>query len=371
MLLSGCLGSNTPPITTGVFAAAPDWTFETDESIIATPIVYGDALVVRTEKHVTVLDASTRKVRWTAISPGSIYDTAPPLVADGILVTPEGSNPVAAFDLASGTLLWRNCFPDLYLDPGKQDCLTQPPTGIPIDDLQSSQGIVTVSEFGGDLTAYNIRTGSQLWTVGSPRRGGPSVAIDNGTVYLDQHTPSNIVELWAVDLKTSTVLWRLAMNDVMGKLVALDGILYYSIGVGDKSRVAAITGDGSTVLWDVSVDGGSGSKATYLSLNNDLLYVAGNQLTAISVKDGKILWRTGDHVGFMRPVIFGDIVLARDQHLLYAFDKRTGVEIGRLSLELAPGGNNVELNPAVYNDLILVPVGEKQIAAYRLKMPGH
>ena len=71
-----------------------------------------------------------------------------------------------------------------------------------IDDLQISQGIVTVSDFDGDLTAYDVRNGNQIWRIGAPGRGGPSDAIDNGVVYFDHLDSSDIVRLLAVDLST-------------------------------------------------------------------------------------------------------------------------------------------------------------------------
>jgi outer membrane protein assembly factor BamB len=349
----------------GIFAVEPEWIFETSETIVSTPVVYGDTIIVHTEKKLYALNASTRDVLWTSDSPGDIYGSAPPIAADGVVVVPEGSNPFAAFDITTGELLWRNCF----LDMGEVDCGEASP-GLYIDDIQSSHGMVFISDFSGDLTWYDIRTGTQLWKLDDPGKGGPLVDIDESTVYLEHLAPEDAVQLWAVDVETGGVLWRVDMDDVMVVLVAQDGILYSSNSYEDKVRAMTATQDGITVMWEapVNLDGPPGSKGLYFSLDNDILFVAGNQLTAISIRDGDVLWRTGDHVGFMGPVIIGNIVLSRNQHLLYAFDKETGTELGQLSIEVAPGWYNVELNPAVYGNLVLVPVGAKQLAAYRLEI---
>jgi hypothetical protein len=177
-----------------------------------------------------------------------------------------------------------------------------------------------------------------------------------------------IDQLQALDLSTGRVRWQQNMNDVLGRSAARDSVLYFTKGLGKTSYVIAGTRDGA-LLWYEGFQGASNSQFNHLALDTDMIFVAGNSLNAFSLKDGKGLWVVPNLAGLQQPVVFEDTVLVRDDRLLYAFDKHSGVEIGRLSLELAPGRSNVELNPAVFGDLVLIPVGKTKLAAYRLKMP--
>lgn len=100
----------------------------------------------------------------------------------------EGS--VEAFDLASGSLLWRAA------------------TGSAVKTTPAPAGdVVLAAEVSGDLTALDARTGEVVWKLPSsdPLRrfawGAPTVA--NGLVYLGDQS-----DLRAVDIATGQVVWR-------------------------------------------------------------------------------------------------------------------------------------------------------------------
>ena len=115
------VGCSSPPVAIGIFDVSPEWTLDTLDEIIATPRVIDHTILLHTEKQVIAIDGLTRRTLWIADSPGSIYGSAPPVAADGVVVVPEDSNPFAAFDLATGALLWRKCFLAPYTR-GRQDC---------------------------------------------------------------------------------------------------------------------------------------------------------------------------------------------------------------------------------------------------------
>jgi len=366
MLLTGVVAGCSPaPIATGVFAGKPDWTIETPDNIISTPLASGNWIVLRTEKQVITLDGLTHKVRWAVESLGTINFNAPPIIADSLLLVPEYGNPLAAFDLVSGDLVWKNC----VHSPRQKNC-AEPSAAWEINGLSSDGRIVVVSRFSGGIIGYNALNGDQLWVIDSPRRGGPFFTIDSGNVYFDKHE-TNVRQLWGVDLKTGALRWQLDIDDVSGRMVIQDGTLYLIIGSADVTKVEALTLATYSVAWQLPFPGIQPSAGTYLTLDNNVLFVAADKVAAISIANGSVIWEANVAQRMRNPVVFGDMLLVRDDHILYAFDKRTGAQLGQLPLELTPGHYDVELNPAVYGDLVLIPVGAKQLAAYRLKMPGQ
>ena len=184
----------------------------------ATPLVIGDIAFsfVRREARevVTALDARTGEDLWYSgyaetYAPGGpalahgAGPKATPVYCDGRLFTLGISGIVAAFDVASGDLLWRTDVPD------------EPPFFGAASSPLAGEGIVVAHPGNyGPLTAFDALTGKIVWTAG---QGGffasPILAELAGTRQVVTVTTDGVI---GVSFPNGDLLWRHPWNGGTG-----------------------------------------------------------------------------------------------------------------------------------------------------------
>ncbi len=175
------------------------------------------------------------------------------------------------------------------------------------------------------------KTPERQWkfTTGGPITGSP--VIDNNTVYIGSHDSI----LYALDLKTGKEKWRFRTGGAIRNSVAIIGNLLFLLSTdgilyrldADSGRIngfyqtmTGYTGDRQHDPWDYFT-------STPVIADSVIYFGAGEDLYAITVNDGYLLWtyKTGDVV-HTSPAINKNRVFAGsfDGHI-YALNRSTGV----------------------------------------------
>jgi outer membrane protein assembly factor BamB len=312
------------------------WRVEVGEGY-ATPLLVGDTIYVFSRRDgqevMSALDAASGAVRWrsgypapyTPSKPTMAHGSGPkatPVFHDGKLFTQGVSGIVAAFDAATGKLLWQTAA------PAEQPIFSAASSPVGVDGL-----VVVHPGNYGPLTAFDVGTGVVKWTAGaSGLFASPFVATLAGIRQIVTGTSEGIIGVAPED---GTLLWRFPWPDKGGAVTPLLRAGTIFVG-GFEMGVAAFRlerRDGAWVahpLWttkDVSL---------YLSnavVVGDTLFGfshrASGQLFALDADAGRTLWLgPAREAGNSAIAAAGDLVfyLHDDGELIVAKASRAGLE---------------------------------------------
>jgi hypothetical protein len=121
------------------------------------------------------------------------------------------------------------------------------------------------------------------------------------------------------------------------------------------------------VLWQINLKQIGGTAVRAITIENDSIYLAAQQLIAISSVDGSIKW-VSESFGFLETPVMSEnnIYIRTIGPALYMLDKISGKENGRLVVQANTQMEHQPYRgPAVVGDLIIVPFGDHQVLAYR------
>lgn len=253
---------------------------------------------------------------WSAdIGEGTAYRHRipnPPVVADGMVFSMSADGQVSAFTLKTGDNLWRT-----YVRP-KGSRSFDVGGGVSYDN-----GFVYAATGFGEILCIDAKSGTIRWRkpLGSPARTAPTIAGSHIYVSL---IDSSIVGL---DLHDGSTLWtRQARNPLTGVLglpaPAVSGsIVVAGFGSGD---FLAMNTDSGEVLWSDNL-GATGSGLSQLSaivgmpvIDQNRVFVGslGGIMLSIDLPTGRRLWER-DFASDQSPFLAGDwlFVLSTDQQL--------------------------------------------------------
>ena len=303
----------------------------------ATPLVVADIVYCFTRRSgdevMTALDATTGKELWHAGYPAPYSPSAPaaahgagpkatPSFRDGRLFTLGISGIVAAFDAATGKILWKTAAP------------SEPPFFSAASSPVVEDGVVMVHPGNyGPLTAYDVRSGEIRWTAGE---GGffasPLVATLAGTRQVITVTQSSVI---GVSLAVGTVLWSYQWpGGEGGPMPVLHGetVIVGALNAG----AAAFTPRSRDGKWTVEPLWTTKDVSLYLSnpvVIGDTLFGfsrrASGQFFALDANTGKVLWLGSPREATNSAVVkAGDLLffLNDDGKLTVARGSHTGFE---------------------------------------------
>jgi outer membrane protein assembly factor BamB len=271
----------------------------------ASPVVAGDRVVVHTRQAsreiVAAYELASGKLLWQdgVDAPYTMNQAAlghgpgpksTPAIADGRVFTLGISGIFSAHDLATGTLLWRKPAPASLPDFGTATS--------PLVD-----GNTVIAFLGGNgagaLTAMAVATGAVKWqwTGDGPGYASPILATLGGTRQIITQSQSKIV---GVDAASGQLLWSLPIKTpyeqnsvtpmVIGDLVLYAGLENPTIALrvtrsGGKWTTAAAWRNEDVAMY-MSSPAVSGTAVYGLSTKNR------GQFFAIDTNSGKTLWLT-------------------------------------------------------------------------------
>jgi outer membrane protein assembly factor BamB len=271
------------------------WQVEVGEGY-ATPIVIGDTVYVVTRRAgregVTSLDVTTGRERWrsdypapyTPSKPAEAHGAGPkatPVFHEGRVFTLGISGILTAFDAKSGKQLWQSAAPK-----------EAPFYGAAVSPLASRDLVIVHPGDYGPLTAFDTRTGTVKWTAGS---GGffasPIMVTLEGTTQVVSATQDFVIGV-AFD---GRILWRFPYD---GKNGAVTPVLNNdTIILNSPDRVIAFRPRLRDGAWIVETMWETKDVSTYLStpvVVDGVLYGLSTkqrgQFYAVDAKTGQVLW---------------------------------------------------------------------------------
>lgn len=304
-------------------------------------------------------------------------------VQGGTVYVANSGGDVAAFDIASGSQIWRtNVGERLVAGPAVSgntllvstrdgDLLALSASGGErlwstgvgsevVAPAAMSNGIAVVHTLDGRLVAYDLADGSRLWTV---ERGVPSLTmrgvsrpvIRAGRVYAGLDN-GHVV---AVDLDTGRLLWEqtVALPTGSSELArmadidadpALAANQLFAVSIGGK--LASLLLDNGRVRWKQDI-----ASATGIAFNSDLVFTTdlNGVVHAVSRRTGRQVWTQNalKYRELSAPAMYNGYVVVGDfQGYLHWIDPQTGNIVGRVHAL----GTAIRQQPVAVNGVLLV-----------------
>lgn len=176
------------------------WTARVVSDILATPCATQNKVIVKAENgELTVFNAQTGIRQWsyTQEEPALILrGSSNPKVAGNIVVSGFADGKLIAFDLNSGTVLWKQ---QLAIPEGNS--AIERMTDIDADPIISNDIIYAVA-FQGDAAALNLNNGHLIWQ--HPLSSYAGMALGPNALYISDAKDC----VWALDRFSGKVLWK-------------------------------------------------------------------------------------------------------------------------------------------------------------------
>jgi len=287
---------------------APGWKLKVGAGH-ASPVVSGGRVYEFSREAeaevVRALELATGKELWKQSYPVA-YEMNPaatghgkgpkstPVVADGRLFTLGITGVLSAWDAASGRLLWRSSFE-------KTHRATSPAFGTAASPVVDGNRLIAFVGGDGDgaLTAFDVKTGSQLWAWkgDGPGYASPVIAAWDGVRQVVTQSQNALV---AVAADTGALLWKRELktpyeqNSVTP--IVSDGLVVYS---GLDAPLTAVRPVKKGAAFELETVWTNPDVASYLStpvLEGGRLYGLSHrkkgQWFCVDARTGKTLWLT-------------------------------------------------------------------------------
>ena len=362
--------------------------------------------------HVAI--AGFNRVWRSSIGEGGGYRykiTAQPIVFANRVVTMDSDGLVAAFDLATGSRLWRTD------TQGEKDRSTNVGGGVSFDPIAG--GTVFATTGRAEILALDANTGAIRWRkpLGSPARSAATIAdgrlfvltLDDrmqafstttgdrlwnfqasaaATTLLGQAAPAysdgllisafGSGDLVALRAESGSLAWSDSLSSARGRGSLVDLSAIRALPVIDRGRVFAIGGGGLLVtldlrsgrrLWEREV---GGLQTPWVAGDWVFVQTADQVLAALGREDGRVRWvidlprydnptRRRDPVFWTGPVLAGGkLILAGSGGSAVSVDAVTGKLVGQIDLPDAAA-----LAPVVAAGTLLLVSDDGSIQAFR------
>jgi outer membrane protein assembly factor BamB len=349
--MSGAV-NGTPAVAGGVVVAASAggvvaayransgariWQVEGLGAISSSPTIDGGRVIVGSlNGHIYALDLNGGGELWDAMAPGlkpAIWSS--PTVYGQVVVAGVGSqygdNPleegaVAAFDLATGSMVWELC----ALEVPRAGC--EAGDGIwstPAIDA-AGHGYIGVGNPDDGVLAFDVATGRRLWMTSFHPDAGRDVDVGATPIVLqaggreEVAVGSDAGVFKVLDAATGSVVWSRDLvngSAVHGLLAspAYDGKYFYVPSASEPTGMFALDAAGGTTLW--TNHAGLPVYSAPAIGNGVVVFGTGDVfgdpnaggMVALSSRDGTVLWTRDLHSAvFSGPAISGDMVLVGD-----------------------------------------------------------
>lgn len=312
-------------------------------------IIRGDVIIGSFDSEkIRAYNMVTRKNLWWQSVDGEV--TAPPVLADNLLIVTTRSGHLTAFNSATGDKVW-----DTTLDSFSERPLTY------------SNGYLYVVTAGQVAYSIEATSGKRLWVhdAGFPDmvivRRPPAPVIHDGRMIIGLATG----ELMALRVDDGKRLWRYnpfyqeaKFKDVIGEMIVHNGKLLFSRYDG-LIAIVDITQERQVIWQDRQT---SASTSTFRA-GRYYVGLTNGDVIAYDASTGRIIWRaqTGTSPSFM---------IASETHI-YAFGANgrvTSLDIGTGDYQWGDDlGSRLSTAPIVIGNKMYVATGLRNIYGYQIQ----
>ncbi|MGH8427816.1 MAG: outer membrane protein assembly factor BamB [Gammaproteobacteria bacterium] len=321
--------------------------------------------------------------------------------ANDMVVAAGAGGDVAAFDAASGKLLWQRHVKGGHLSGG-------PTVGA---------GVVVVGNRKGYVVAFDAKTGDPKWThsvgapvIVSPAIGSGVVAVKTIAGALFGLSPQSGDELWVTNETVPSLALRFDTRPLI-----VDGVVYAGFADG---KVAAVDAASGKELWRQQVAQGTGGNTVtdIVNVGGMMAFAAGDlyvatyqgRLAALEAGSGQILWSRdlSSYTGVGLDAVH--VYVSDTEGIVHAFDLVTGVpdwaydklqyrelsaavpfgpvvavgdyggrlhfinrDNGHYLARVQVGSGAIRMPPVVVGDHLIVLVGDGILTAFALALDQH
>lgn len=301
------------------FFGEPVWVFKPQQRIVTSLLDDNSHLFIQTLNSIYSLDIHTGEILWQAeFLADPVYETQMELSRDILLVQGEHAT-VAAFSTDSGNLLWQNRFTVYGW----------------IEDMAINDNTLYVARHSTYLTAYNLSDGDIFWSQEVPDRNNLFIFADKDKVYLGT---SHLVRIYETQgVVPGKLLQEHSLNGLVATMKKVENTLYVAYYKDENVSFSALDINTFESRWSIHSDQlPNVSSINSIAIENGTLYAIGDQVAALALQDGKVLWISNEEISFKASTVSRDAIYVSDETYLYAFDKSTGIEMERIPLPGMP-----------------------------------
>ena len=343
--------SNLGPVLTD----EPIWFSNIGEQIISPPLVYNSQIFFQTVNALYAIDLHTQKLIWRSDALADELHIVPLVISDGIIIVQGKNGTVMAFSEETGGLLWEN---RLRVYHGTEAALSD----AWIEDAEIYNGIVYIARYSTSLTAYDLHNGEIHWSADVPDRTILVILLDSKNVFLT--TSKSIIQF---DSESGRMLHQRVLSTLIHYAIKYDDVFYFAMSSDEGISVFALNARTLDEKWARPSKELSLSEFSGMIIDNDVLYISGDRLIAVSARNGQLLWSGELKSHYGPPVVSGEKVYIQDRANIYAYDKVLGVLIGRLPVYSdIPWTFRPNVKPTVVDGLLIVPSKGGHIYGYKL-----
>jgi outer membrane protein assembly factor BamB len=297
----------------------PIWVNQPTDTIKTSVFDNSDRLFIQTFDYIYSLDLFTGEITWKTNFQADPAHITPMVVSRDTLVAQGRNASVGVFNAFSGYLLWSNHHTHGYR----------------IEDWYVFDNKLYIASYLKSFTAYNLLDGEILWSHSLVDRESLYVFADNEAVYLGAGDSFNIYDTQQPNQGTLIKYHKLeGLVEYMNKIGNMLYVAYYhDAGIS----ISAVEINTFERIWKIEyrkLPGVSSIRSMYLK--NDILYVIGNRIVAISSQNGEILWISDQDISYNKIIFSKDVIYAVDEDYLYILEKGTGIETMRTHLPGLP-----------------------------------
>jgi len=330
----------------------PVWSFYTDDPITSTPAQDGYNIYLRTSSFILALDALTGEKIWQVDSPAESSLSMSPYIVDQYLVVPEKGSRIVVIDKESGNVVWKSA----AIDTAFTHSVTAE-----IQSVTSSNNILYIARFDWKLTAYNLKTGKVMWEQKALGRSNPYLASNTNAVFLGAGDQLN-----AYDSQTGKISWTIDINGYIGPILLDVDKNTLFVTNEDSPSLMAIDINNKKILWEQYLAQLDTYEFGCLIKDEDVLYIAAEEVLALSSINGEIKWQTSKLGRLECPAVINNQLYVRNNDIfLYGFDLNSGKELGGLVVQKNTSMKHMpNRSPIVSGYLFILPITENILNAY-------
>ena len=275
-----------------------------------------------------------------------------PQISHDLIIVPESGSKLAAFSIKTGDLIWQTTELEINLrNPGVGS----------VESIAILDKVVFVDRSDIGLTAYSIMDGEILWHVEVLGRSDHNITVAGKSIYL-----SSGYFLRAYSTDKGKLLWEKRFDNLLGPILVDEDYLYVSLLNGPAALVT-INLDTLGEAWRLSSNTFNNYGIRDLLIQDKILYIATDRLSAISKTDAQVHW-ISDKTGLLEPPIIagGKIFVRNIGTTLFYLNAINGEELGSLLVQMNTAmKHEPSRSPVMASGLLVIPFGDNRVYAYR------